>query len=74
MRMTATEFKATCLAVLDRVGATGEEVLITKHGRPVARVVPHRQERPWLALRGSGAWMGDPFEPAVGVHDIDALR
>lgn len=37
--MTATELKATILAVLDRV-AGGEDVEVTKHGRPVARIVP----------------------------------
>lgn len=37
--MTATDFKATVLAVLDDV-AQGDEVQITKHGKPVARVVP----------------------------------
>jgi prevent-host-death family protein len=37
--MTATEVKARLLAVLDEV-ATGEVVEITKHGRPVARLVP----------------------------------
>lgn len=39
--MTATEIKAKILAVLDEVAA-GEEVVITKHGRPVARLVPAR--------------------------------
>lgn len=38
-RMTATEAKAKILALLDEVAA-GEEVEITKHGRPVARLVP----------------------------------
>ena len=37
--LTATEIKATILAVLDEVAA-GEEVEITKHGRTVARLVP----------------------------------
>jgi len=37
--MTATDFKATVLSVLDDV-AQGDEVQITKHGKPVARVVP----------------------------------
>lgn len=37
--MTATDIKATLLAVLDRVAA-GEEVEITKRGRVVARLVP----------------------------------
>jgi len=35
-----SEFKATCLSVLGRVQRTGQPVLITKHGRPVAQVVP----------------------------------
>lgn len=39
--MTATEIKARILAVLDEV-ALGEEVEITKHGRPVARLIPAR--------------------------------
>ncbi len=38
-RMTATQLKATLLAVLDHV-ATGDEVEITKHGRVVARLIP----------------------------------
>jgi prevent-host-death family protein len=37
--MTATEVKAKILGLLDEV-ATGEEIEITKHGRPVARLVP----------------------------------
>ena len=37
--LSASEFKATCLAVLDDVAA-GDEVVITKRGRPVARLVP----------------------------------
>ena len=37
--MAAGQFKAKCLAVLDEVKETGEPVLITKRGKPVARVV-----------------------------------
>lgn len=39
IQMTATEVKAKILALLDEVAA-GQEVEITKHGRPVARLVP----------------------------------
>jgi len=35
----ASRFKAQCLALLDDVALTGEEIVVTKHGRPVARVV-----------------------------------
>ncbi len=34
----ATEFKQKCLAILDRIGPDG--VVITKHGKPVARLLP----------------------------------
>lgn len=36
----AAEFKARCLELLDRVEEEGAEYVVTKHGRPVARVVP----------------------------------
>lgn len=38
--IAAGEFKAKCLAILDEVGAGGGEVVVTKHGKPVAKVVP----------------------------------
>jgi prevent-host-death family protein len=37
--ISASRFKAQCLALLDGVAQTGEEIVVTKHGRPVARVV-----------------------------------
>ena len=36
----AGEFKAKCLALLDEVAETGREIVVTKHGRAVAKVVP----------------------------------
>lgn len=39
-KMTATEFKAKCLEILDHLGPKG--IIITKRGRPVARVLPER--------------------------------
>jgi len=37
--VSASNFKAHCLALLDDVALTGEEVVVTKRGRPVARLV-----------------------------------
>ncbi len=37
--VSASQFKARCLAMLDEVADTGEEIVITKRGRPVARVI-----------------------------------
>ena len=42
--MMASRFKAECLAVLDQVEQLHISVTITKHGRPVARVVPHAED------------------------------
>jgi len=76
MSISATEFKATCLAVIDRVSRTGEPVVITKRGRAVARLIPEvdQSDRPWLALRGTtAAWQGSPFLPAIEAGDVEAL-
>ena len=39
-KIPAGQFKTKCLAIMDRVQKTGESVLITKHGKPVARLSP----------------------------------
>ncbi len=39
-QMPAGEFKAQCLAVMDQVLHSGEPVVITKHGKPVVKVIP----------------------------------
>lgn len=72
--VTATEFKARCLSLLDEVRHTGEELLISKRGKPVAKVVPETGEKPWLALRGTGAFAGDPFAPVVEEADVESLK
>lgn len=74
MKISASLFKARCLRLLDEVSRTGEELIILKRGRPVARVVPAREERPWLALRGRGKFTGDPFASVVDEADIEALK
>jgi prevent-host-death family protein len=48
----ATEFEAKCLAVLDEVARTGEGVVITKDGQPIADLVPHQQEQKKPNARG----------------------
>ena len=74
MEMTATEFKAKCLKLIDRVGESGDLIVISKHGRPVARLVPECGEKPWLRLRGRGALVGDPFVPVVAEEEVDSLH
>ena len=49
--IAAAEFKAKCLALIDRVHDEGESITITKRGRTVARLVPAGDdERPWLRV------------------------
>jgi len=42
--MKASLFKATCLAVMDKINETGEEIIITKNGHPVSRLLPYRNK------------------------------
>ncbi|MFI4991596.1 MAG: type II toxin-antitoxin system Phd/YefM family antitoxin [Solirubrobacterales bacterium] len=48
--ISASRFKAQCLAMLDEVAATGEEIVVTKRGHAVARVSPMSEP---ASLRGS---------------------
>ena len=41
----ASEFEAKCLELVDEVAESGEEIVITKQGRPVSRLVPYREKR-----------------------------
>jgi len=50
MTIPASDFKARCLALLDEVFETGGELVVTKRGKPVARVVPVDHPEP---LEGS---------------------
>jgi len=47
--MQISKFKATCLAVLARVGKTGNPVLVTRFGKPVAQIVPPPSDRSGIA-------------------------
>jgi prevent-host-death family protein len=74
IEIAASEFKAKCLRLLDEVQLTGQELVVSKRGRAIVRVVPERNPKPWLVLRGRGRHKGDPFAPAVTLSEIDALK
>jgi prevent-host-death family protein len=63
--MGAGEFKAKCLGLLDEVARTGRPLTITKHGRPVARLVPAKRlaKRRGAPLAGSVLYEGDIVSP-----------
>ena len=60
----ASVFKATCLKLIDSVAASGEEVIITKHGKPLAKLVPFRQPPQLYGLfKGRMQFLGDVVAP-----------
>ena len=67
--MKASEFKAKCLQLMDDLAAGGGEVIITKHGRPISRLVPYRTKPSTLfgIDRGRIQILGD----IVGPVDVD---
>ncbi len=60
----AGDFKAKCLKLLDEVALTREPLVITKHGRPVAKLVPMPPETELFgAMAGSVRREGDIVSP-----------
>ena len=62
----ASEFKAKCLALMDQVARTGETILVTKNGKPIAELRPHRMPRvksPFGLHKDQTRILGDIIEP-----------
>jgi prevent-host-death family protein len=61
----ASEFKAKCLAMLDEVERTQQPIVITKRGKPIAELVPHKgKKRGLLGLyKGRIEILGDIISP-----------
>lgn len=72
--LQVSEFKATCLSVIERVRQTGQPVLITKHGEAVAELVPARPQAKGRregflgSMRGTAEVAGDIVSPVLS-HD-----
>ena len=64
-QIPATRFKATCLSLLDRVGADG--IVITKRGKPVAKLLPIRTTSAELigGLKGKVRVRGDTLSTGL---------
>lgn len=70
----AAAFKATCLEVMDHVRETGTEYIVTKHGKPVVKIVPlAAPERASFfgSLKGTVLKYERPFDPIDDEYDID---
>jgi len=65
--MAAGQFKVHCLKVMDEVQSKRQAVLITKRGKPVAKLVPVGKEKDDIFgfLKGKGKVTGDVVSPAL---------
>lgn len=63
----AGRFKAQCLKLLDEVAETGETIVVTKRGKPVARIAP--VEAP-PSLKGSVIYLTDDEEELFSTGEI----
>jgi prevent-host-death family protein len=69
-KIAAAEFKARCLAVMNEVSQSGRPIVITKHGKPVVKVVPadDGEDEIFGALAGIARITGD-IENTVPARD-----
>ncbi len=75
--VSISEFKAKCLGLIDQVQKTGQPLRITRHGRPVAEVVPAGPDRKRNFLGdmiGTAEIVGDIVSPVIDIDDIEAYR
>ena len=75
-KIAAGTFKAQCLKVMEQVRTTREPVLVTKRGRPLAKLVPpERVSDDFIgSLEGIITIVGDIESPATPLEDWDVLR
>ena len=73
-----SEFKAKCLAILEGVRTTKNPIRVTRHGKPVAEIVPPTEEMDraeWIrSMQGSAEILGDIISPATDEDDWEVLR
>lgn len=76
--IAVSKFKATCLAVIERVRKTRTPIRVTKFGEPIAEVVPPTAEQKkarWLgSMAGTGRVVGDIVLPATEEKDWEVLK
>lgn len=76
--MAISKFKATCLAVLERVRKTRRPIRVTKFGRPMAEVVPpapKARKKHWIgSMAGTVRIQGDIVAPASDEKDWEVLN
>ncbi|HSA79586.1 MAG TPA: type II toxin-antitoxin system prevent-host-death family antitoxin [Geminicoccaceae bacterium] len=71
--LKASEFKAKCLKLMDEVAQSGEPIVITKNGKPIAQLGPVGRERKslWGLHKGQIEILGDIIEPIDVEWEVD---
>jgi prevent-host-death family protein len=71
--MPAGKFKAQCLKLMDEVRDRHCEIVITKRGKPVAKLVPFEDKRPDIFgyMKGTVTILGDIVGPTGDIWDAD---
>ncbi len=76
--ISISEFKAKCLAILERVRKTKKPVRITRFGKPVAEVVapsPVQGRNQWMGgMKGILEIRGDIVSPVIDENEIEAMQ
>lgn len=77
-KVTISKFKATCLALLDKVKRTGHPILVTRRGQPIAQILPPpppaRRESWQGSFQTTGKIVGDIMAPAVDEQQWEVLH
>jgi len=75
MEITAANFRSNCFKILDEVDKTHKEVIITKRGKPIAKLVRYETNNSSDPLLGSllnaGSTVGDLTEPFKDEWELD---
>ena len=75
MEVTAAQFRSNCFKILEEIRIKHREIIITKRGKPVARLIPYTNEDnldPLVgALLGAGITVGDLTEPLEDEWELD---
>jgi prevent-host-death family protein len=73
MEISAAEFRANCFKILDNIKLTHKEVIITKRGKPIAKlthVALQKEKDPLFgSMEGLVETMGDLTEPVIGADE-----
>jgi prevent-host-death family protein len=76
--VTATDFKAKCLALIDEMNRTKVPIIVTNRGKPVAEMFPagaKQDAKPFIgSMKGTVSGYDDPFSPAINPEEWEAMQ